>query len=180
MLDKIVLFGCVGLILSYPNYFETKKFRVGIEYDKSLPMDGGADRYRHRNNYDPFFVTVTTEARNGFVITFLDVTATIDAPGEVTFNMVKGQTGSKTMVFQLVSNHTDFLSYHYLAYGMREADYKKLANIITLPFTNDAQKLLQNYTTTFLNRKILTLRPNLYVQSLLKAVFDEVLAPKLS
>ncbi|XP_052755118.1 uncharacterized protein LOC113517192 isoform X2 [Galleria mellonella] len=129
----VIVLSCVALVSGYPNYYETKTFRVGIEYDQSLPMHGGSDRFRHRNNYDPFFVTVTTEARDGYVITFLDVSATIDGLGEVTFNMVKGQTGSKTMVFQLVSNHSDFLTYDYLCYGMKEEDYKKVNAASMIP-----------------------------------------------
>ncbi|KAM3957927.1 uncharacterized protein ACR2FA_008071 [Aphomia sociella] len=133
--------GSVVLVYGYPQLFETKKFRVGIEYDYSLPMYGGSDRYRHRNNYEPFFVTITTEAKKGYVITYLDVIATIDAPGEVSFNVVRGQTGSKKIVFQLVSNHSDFLTYSYLTYGMKEEEYKKVANIITLPvYTNNGQR----------------------------------------
>ncbi|KAJ0174436.1 hypothetical protein K1T71_009544 [Dendrolimus kikuchii] len=128
---------CVsGTVMCYPYFFETKKFRVGIEYDHSLPMTGGSDRYRHRNNYDPFFVTVTAAVKRGYVISYLEVSATVDALGEVDFNLIRGQTGSTSMVFQLVSNHSDFLSYNYLAYGIREEEYRKMSNIVTLPLTN--------------------------------------------
>ncbi|KOB74968.1 putative ectonucleoside triphosphate diphosphohydrolase 1 [Operophtera brumata] len=96
-------------------------------------MNGGSDRFRHRNNYDPFFVTISATAKNGFVIAYLDVSATVGVSGEVDFHVIRGATGSKTMTFQLVSNHSDFLSYSYLAYGIREEEYKKISNIITLP-----------------------------------------------
>lgn len=64
--------------------------------------------------------------QNGFVIVYLDVSATVDTPGQVDFHVVRGDTGSKTMTFQLVSNHSDFLSYTYLTYGIREDEYKKV------------------------------------------------------
>ncbi|XP_072945120.1 uncharacterized protein [Epargyreus clarus] len=125
-----------GLVLAYPSYYQTEKFKVGIEYEHSLPMKGGSDRYRHRNNYDPFFVTVTATAKNGYVISYLEVSATTDATGEVHFNLIRGQAGSRNMVFQLVSNNSDFLAYSYLAYGIREEEYNKITNVITLPVPN--------------------------------------------
>ncbi|XP_028176964.1 uncharacterized protein LOC114364840 isoform X1 [Ostrinia furnacalis] len=147
MLKILVIFlmGTVA-VSSYTERYRTEKFRVGIEYTKSLPMQGTSDRYRHLNNYDPFFVTLTTTAKKGFVITYLDVTATVDATGEVNFSLVRGETGSKTMVFQLVSNHSDFLSFSYLAHGMREEDYRKISNIIIIPMppTNHAWKIKFN------------------------------------
>ncbi|KAL4703236.1 hypothetical protein ACJJTC_014003 [Scirpophaga incertulas] len=100
---------------------------------EALPMDGGSDRYRHWNNYDPFYVTITTSAKKGYVIAYLDVTATVANGGEVNFSLVRGSTGTRTMVFQLVSNHSEFLSYRYLSYGITEQEYKKMANIITIP-----------------------------------------------
>ncbi|CAB3230458.1 unnamed protein product [Arctia plantaginis] len=131
----------IGTVLSYPTLFETKKFKVGIEYDGSLPMKGGSDRYRHRNNYEPFFVTNTVEARKGFVITYLEITGIINANGELDFNVVRGSAGSTQLTFQLVSNNTDFLTYSYLSYGIREQEYKKLANIVTIPMTNEGSNL---------------------------------------
>ncbi|XP_075980690.1 uncharacterized protein LOC142979570 isoform X2 [Anticarsia gemmatalis] len=119
----------VGMVWSYPRLFETKSFKVGIEYEHSLPMKGGSDRYRHRNNYDPFFVTITAKARAGYVITYMEVTGTIDAGGELDFHLVRGSTGSTTMTFQLVSNHSDFLSYSYLTYGIKEDEYKKVISV---------------------------------------------------
>ncbi|CAH1639349.1 unnamed protein product [Spodoptera littoralis] len=142
-----ILLLAVTSVLCFPNWFETKKFKVGIEYENSLPMKGGSDRYRHRNNYDPFFVTVHAESKKGFVITYLQVTATVDFGGQVDFKVIQGQTGSRTMIFQLVSNHTDFLSYSYLTYGIREDEYKKMANIITLPRPTNKGTMLQ--TTGF-------------------------------
>ncbi|KAI8439765.1 hypothetical protein MSG28_013452 [Choristoneura fumiferana] len=119
----------VGSVTSVPQAYEVKKFKVGIEYDHSLPMNGGSDRYRHRNNYDPFFVTVTARAKDNFVISYIEVTATVDASGEVDFCIRQGQTGSRSMVFSLVSNHSDFLAYSYLAYGIREEEYKKVTAV---------------------------------------------------
>ncbi|XP_049876451.1 uncharacterized protein LOC126374041 [Pectinophora gossypiella] len=130
----IVLF-LVGATLGAPQKFESQHFKVGIEYEHSLPMNGGQDRYRHRNNYDPFFVTVTATAKKGYVISYLEVKATVDEYGEVDFNVVRGQTGSRTLVFQLVSNHSDFLSYSYLAYGIKEDEYKKVNDAsLGIPF----------------------------------------------
>nr|XP_021186040.2 uncharacterized protein LOC110373183 isoform X1 [Helicoverpa armigera] len=123
----------INVVLCYPYLFETKKFKVGIEYENSLPMKGGSDRYRHRNNFDPFFVTVTARSKSGYVITYLEVTATVDLRGEVDFKVIRGQTGSTSVVFQLVSNSSDFLSYSYMTYGIREEEYRKMANIIVLP-----------------------------------------------
>ncbi|KAF9414151.1 hypothetical protein HW555_007851 [Spodoptera exigua] len=140
----LLLLLAVTSVLCFPNWYETKKFKVGIEYENSLPMKGGSDRYRHRNNYDPFFVTITAQSKKGFVITYLQVTATIDSGGQLDFKVVQGQTGSRTMIFQLVSNHTDFLSYSYLSYGIREEEYKKMANIITLPRPTNKGLMLQN------------------------------------
>ncbi|KPI99759.1 hypothetical protein RR46_04733 [Papilio xuthus] len=157
----------------YPHLFETKHFKVGIEYDRSLPMSGGSDRYRHRNNYDPFFVTVTASAKyklldsrrptdhqvstppnltrrsstvrfsqnflshtavlwkssKGYVMSYLEVSATTDALADVKFELIRGKTGSRNMVFQLVSNHSDFLAYSYMAYGIREEEYKKVTSV---------------------------------------------------
>ncbi|XP_050348209.1 uncharacterized protein LOC126772081 [Nymphalis io] len=137
------------LVGSYPQQFATKKFKVGIEYDGSLPMKGGSDRYRHRNNYDPFFVTVNTSARSGFVISYIDVSATTDVDGDVEFNVIRGQTGSRSLVFQLVSNQSEFLSYSYLVYGIREEEYKKLANIISIPMKNFSNRLAYNCFSIF-------------------------------
>ncbi|CAH2044252.1 unnamed protein product, partial [Iphiclides podalirius] len=95
----------------------------------SLPMTGGSDRFRHRNNYDPFFVTVTASAKKGYVLSYLEVSAITDAAGEVSFELVRGQTGARSMVFQLVSNRSDFLAYSYLAYGIREEEYKKVTSV---------------------------------------------------
>ncbi|XP_068618093.1 uncharacterized protein [Battus philenor] len=137
MFREIVLsFILYSLASCYPYLYQKNNFKVGIEYDHSLPMSGGSDRYRHRNNYDPFFVTVTAAAKKGFVMSYLEVSATTDASGEVSFELLRGQTGARTMVFQLVSNNSDFLSYSYMAYGIREEEYKKIANIISLPITN--------------------------------------------
>ncbi|KAJ2940362.1 hypothetical protein O0L34_g38 [Tuta absoluta] len=119
--------------LCAPQTFETKSFKVGIEYENSLPLSGGSDRYRHRNNYDPFFVTVTTTAKKGYVFSYVEVTATVDDGGLLDFNLIKGNTGSKTLVFQLVSNRSDFLKYSYLAYGIKEEEYRKISNIIDIP-----------------------------------------------
>ncbi|XP_013193867.1 uncharacterized protein LOC106137566 isoform X3 [Amyelois transitella] len=125
----LILLSVVVSVVAAPKLFHSEKFRIGIEYENSLPMYGGSDRYRHRNNYEPFFVTVTATAKDGFVITYLDVSATVDDGGEVTFNMVRGQTGSRSMVFQLISNHSDFLSYSYLTYGIREEEYRKVTSV---------------------------------------------------
>lgn len=54
------------------------------------------------------------------------MSATIDITGDVEFNLVQGDTGSKRMVFQLITNQTDFLTYNYLVYGIKEAEYKKV------------------------------------------------------
>ncbi|XP_037293201.1 uncharacterized protein LOC115450753 isoform X2 [Manduca sexta] len=129
MQNWLLLLAAVGTVVSYPQLFQTQKFRVGIEYDHSLPMKGGSDRHRHRNNYEPFYVTITATAKNGFVISYLDVTATTDAGGTVDFNLIRGQTGSRTMVFQLISNNSDFLTYSYLAYGIREEEYRKVTEV---------------------------------------------------
>uniref|UniRef100_A0A2A4JKK2 Uncharacterized protein n=1 Tax=Heliothis virescens TaxID=7102 RepID=A0A2A4JKK2_HELVI len=129
----LCLLVAINAVLCYPYMFETKNFKVGIEYENSLPMKGGSDRYRHRNNFDPFFVTVTAKSKSGYVITYLEVSATVDLGGEVDFKVIRGQTGSTSVVFQLVSNHSDFLSYSYLTYGIREEEYRKMANIIVLP-----------------------------------------------
>ncbi|CAG4942806.1 unnamed protein product [Parnassius apollo] len=115
--------------MCYPQLFEKKNFKIGIEYDHSLPMSGGSDRYRHRNNYDPFFVTVTASAKKGYVISYLEVSAITDASGEVSFEVIRGQTGSRNIVFQLVSNHSDFLAYSYMAYGISEEEYKKVTSV---------------------------------------------------
>ncbi|XP_026732909.1 uncharacterized protein LOC113497530 isoform X1 [Trichoplusia ni] len=132
----------VSLVYCYPHLFDTHKFKVGIEYANSLPMKGGSDRYRHRNNFDPFFVTVTATSKKGFVITYLEVTGIVDARGQLDFKVIRGQTGSTEMVFQLVSNYTDFLSFSYLTYGIKEEEYRKVANIITIPIpTNKAIRL---------------------------------------
>ncbi|CAH0725470.1 unnamed protein product, partial [Brenthis ino] len=124
------MFVCVW---GYPQIYEIQKFKVGIEYENSLPMTGGSDRYRHKNNYDPFFVTVTANVKTGYVLSYLDVTSTVGEGGEVSFSVIRGTTGHKSIVFQLISNHSDFLSYSYLAYGIREEEYKKINNIISLP-----------------------------------------------
>ncbi|KAJ8715303.1 hypothetical protein PYW08_005284 [Mythimna loreyi] len=134
----------ISVVFCYPNYFERKKFKVGIEYDKSLPMKGGSDRYRHRNNYDPFFVTITAKSKNNFVIAYLEVTATVDSGGTIDFRLIRGQTGSTSMVFQLVSNHSDFLSYSYMTYGIREEEYRKMANVITLPIPTNKEQSFHN------------------------------------
>ncbi|KAI5637846.1 hypothetical protein NE865_09501 [Phthorimaea operculella] len=123
----------LGFTLSAPQAFETKSFKVGIEYEHSSPLCGGSDRYRHRNNYDPFFVTVTANAKKGYVFSFVEVTASVDEGGLLDFNLVKGNTGSKTLMFQLVSNRSDFLKYSYLAYGIKEEEYKKVA-LAAIPY----------------------------------------------
>ncbi|XP_004924394.1 uncharacterized protein LOC101737434 [Bombyx mori] len=146
MYASCLLLGTVIVgVVSFPQLFETKKFKIGIEYDNSLPMTGGSDRFRHRNNYDPFYVTVNATVKKGFVISYLEVTATVDALGEVDFNLIRGQSGSKSVAFQLVSNHSDFLAYSYLTYGIREEEYRKIKNIISLPMTNNGIKLNQNW-----------------------------------
>ncbi|XP_026488021.2 uncharacterized protein LOC113394806 isoform X1 [Vanessa tameamea] len=148
---KFVIFcAFIALVGSYPQQFATKKFKFGIEYDGSLPMKGGSDRYRHRNNYDPFFVTVTTSSKSGFVISYIEVTATTDVDGDVQFNLMRGQTGSRSLVFQLVSNQSEFLSYSYLVYGIKEEEYKKLANIITIPMKNFSNRLRYNSFSIFI------------------------------
>ncbi|KAL4720539.1 hypothetical protein ACJJTC_019548 [Scirpophaga incertulas] len=111
------VFLLAAVMSAYPYMYMTESYRVGIQYAKALPMDGGSDRYRHWNNYDPFFVTITTSAKKGYVIAYLDVTATVANGGEVNFSLVRGSTGTRTMVFQLVSNHSEFLSYRYLPTG---------------------------------------------------------------
>ncbi|XP_045500777.1 uncharacterized protein LOC123698239 [Colias croceus] len=130
------LFLCLSVLtlaLGTPQNFLTKYFKVGIEYDRSLPMSGGSDRLRHRNNYDPFFVTITASAKNGYVISYIEVTATTARDGDVQFAVVRGKTGEKNLVFHLASNNSDFLTYSYLAYGIREEDYKKV-NQASIPF----------------------------------------------
>ncbi|GBP30405.1 hypothetical protein EVAR_18204_1 [Eumeta japonica] len=95
-------------------------------------MQGGSDRFRHRNNYEPFSVTVSTEAKSGYVIVYLEVSVTVDYGGEIDFCMVRGDTGSKLMTFRITSNHSDFISYSYKTYGVWEEDYKKVtANLGT-------------------------------------------------
>ncbi|XP_047992073.1 uncharacterized protein LOC125230863 [Leguminivora glycinivorella] len=126
MLGRIFFVVLVVGVTSLPQTFETKNFKVGIEYDHSLPMVGGADRYRHRNNYDPFFVTVTATAKKNYVISYLEVTATVDALGAVDFCVTSGATGSRSVAFRLASNRSEFLAYSYLAYGIREDEYKKV------------------------------------------------------
>jgi hypothetical protein len=59
----------------------------------------------------------------------LDVTAIVADDGEIDFHLVNGSSGSKTIVFQLVSNHSDFLTFRYLAYGIKEEDYKKVTSV---------------------------------------------------
>ncbi|CAH4029861.1 unnamed protein product [Pieris brassicae] len=130
-------------VSGYTTYL-TKNFKVGIEYEGSLPMSGAADRLKHRNNYEPFFVTITATAKSGYVISYVEVSATVALDGEMEFTVVRGQTGDKSIVFHLVSNHSDFLSYSYLAYGIREEEYKKVANIITIPMRNSSQRLYFN------------------------------------
>ncbi|XP_034834995.1 uncharacterized protein [Maniola hyperantus] len=140
---NLVMISCILVtVAGWPQMFATNTFKVGIEYQNSLPMGGGSERYRHRNNLDPFYVTVTANAKKGYVITYLEVQTTIDITGEVEFDLVQGQTGSKTMVFQLISNQTDFLKYNYVAFGIREEEYKKLNNIITLQMRNSSGRLL--------------------------------------
>ncbi|XP_052743543.1 uncharacterized protein LOC112055645 [Bicyclus anynana] len=136
MYKVVILSSFLVIVAGYPDMFATQTFKTGIEYHGSLPMGGGSERYRHRNNLDPFYITVTANANNGYVITYLQVSATTDITGSVEFNLVEGQTGSKKMVFQLISNQTDFLSYNYLAYGIKEDKYRKLSNIITLQLRN--------------------------------------------
>ncbi|RVE47998.1 hypothetical protein evm_007310 [Chilo suppressalis] len=82
---------------------------------------------------------------NGFVLSYMDVWATVAAEGEVDFRLVRGSTGSKSMVFQLVSNNSDFLSFQYLAYGMKEEEYKKIANVITLPINRSPKIDIETY-----------------------------------
>ncbi|XP_041982527.1 uncharacterized protein LOC121735691 [Aricia agestis] len=125
------------LAFGYPQYYETQHFKVGIEYDNSLPMSGGSDRFRHKNNYDPFFVTVTASAKKGYVISYIEVSATADATGEMDFTVIYGRAGTRDLVFQLVSNNSQFLTYSYMAYGIREEEYKKVANIVTIPTNKD-------------------------------------------
>ncbi|XP_045451728.1 uncharacterized protein LOC123660723 [Melitaea cinxia] len=116
----LALIGCLS------QDFITRRFKVGIEYENSLPMSGRSDRYRHKNNYDPFFVSVTATAKKNYVISYIEVKASVDATGDVEFNLISGQTGSRQIVFQLVSNQSDFLSYSYLVYGIKEDEYKKV------------------------------------------------------
>ncbi|KAL0822071.1 hypothetical protein ABMA28_005436 [Loxostege sticticalis] len=142
----VVLLMATVVVSGYVPRYKTEKFRVGIEYTKSLPMEGKSDRYRHRNNCDPFFVTLSTTAKKGYVITYLDVTVTVDAMGEIDFNVIRGQTGSRSMMFQIVSNHSDFLSFSYLAYGMREEEYRKISNVIIIGMPNHARRTTINYT----------------------------------
>ncbi|KPJ05893.1 hypothetical protein RR46_00793 [Papilio xuthus] len=76
-------------------------------------------------------------------MSYLEVSATTDALADVKFELIRGKTGSRNMVFQLVSNHSDFLAYSYMAYGIREEEYKKVTNMVTLPIQN------QSYATRF-------------------------------
>lgn len=64
--------------------------------------------------------------QKGYVITYLEVTGVVDARGQLDFKVIRGQTGSTDMVFQLVSNYTDFLSFSYLSYGIKEEEYRKV------------------------------------------------------
>ncbi|VVC94577.1 unnamed protein product [Leptidea sinapis] len=98
-------------------------------------MSGGSDRLRHRNNFDPFFVTVTAKAK---------VSATTLSSGNVTFSVLRGGTGSRSISFHLASNNSDFLKYDYLTYGIRYEEYKKLANIISVPMKNAGSQLLSS------------------------------------
>ncbi|XP_026322782.1 uncharacterized protein LOC113232317 isoform X2 [Hyposmocoma kahamanoa] len=115
-------------VVCAPQKFNTKSFKVGIEYDRSLPMTGGSDRYRHRNNCDPFFVTVNVTAKKGYVISYLEASITVDELGEADFILKEGRAGSKYMIFQMVSNHSEFLSYSYMTYGIKDEEYKKVAD----------------------------------------------------
>ncbi|OWR51654.1 hypothetical protein KGM_205967 [Danaus plexippus plexippus] len=134
------------LISASPQTFDRKHFKVGIEYERSLPMTGGSDRYKHRNNFDPFYVTVTASAKKNYVISYMEVSTTTDADGDVVFSLVRGDTGSKSLVFQLVSNNTEFLSFSYMVYGIKEDEYKKVMNIITLPRNNSWRSECQFYS----------------------------------
>lgn len=65
--------------------------------------------------------------QTGYVISYIEVSTTVDELGEVDFYLRQGQAGSKNMVFQIVSNHSEFLSYSYMTYGIKDEDYKKVA-----------------------------------------------------
>ncbi|CAH2233473.1 jg13395 [Pararge aegeria aegeria] len=145
----VIIFTLFGIVAGWPQIFATKSFKIGIEYHGSLPIGGGSERYRHRNNLDPFFITVTANAKNGYVISYLQVTTTTDLIGNVEFNVVRGQTGSKSIVFQLITNQTDFLSYNYLVYGIREEEYKKVSNIITIQMRNSSGRHYRNLFMKF-------------------------------
>ncbi|CAK1555514.1 unnamed protein product [Leptosia nina] len=136
----------VSLVCGYPQEYLTKHFKVGIEYEGSLPMSGASDRLKHRNNYDPFFVAITATAKNGYVISYIEVSATVVLDGVVDFTVVRGRTGDTSMVLQLVSNQSDFLTYSYLAYGIREEEYKKVANIVTIPMRNASKRHFKDIT----------------------------------
>ncbi|CAG4982174.1 unnamed protein product [Colias eurytheme] len=89
-------------------------------------------------------------AVNGYVISYIEVTATTARDGDVQFAVVRGKTGEKNLVFHLASNNSDFLTYSYLAYGIREEDYKKMANIVTLPMKNNSKRLEGNLFTSLM------------------------------
>lgn len=55
------------------------------------------------------------------------MTGTVDELGEIDFILNEGETGSKTMVFQLLSNRSEFLYYTYMTYGIKDSEYKKVA-----------------------------------------------------
>ena len=64
--------------------------------------------------------------------------------------MIRGEPGAKSLVFRLVSNHSDFLSYSYLVYGIREEEFKKVIQvsdffIILVIFMYIYDKLLKFY-----------------------------------
>lgn len=65
--------------------------------------------------------------QKGYVISYLQVSVTVAELGEVEFILEEGQSGSKYMVFQMMSNHSEFLSYSYMTYGIKDAEYKKVA-----------------------------------------------------
>lgn len=65
--------------------------------------------------------------QNGYVISYLEVTVTVDELGEIDFILLEGQAGSKYMIFQMISNHSEFLSYSYMTYGIKDDEYKKVA-----------------------------------------------------
>ncbi|XP_048480485.1 uncharacterized protein LOC105383819 isoform X1 [Plutella xylostella] len=150
-----VLVLCSVAAVPYPE-FETKSYKIGIEYEHSLPMSAGADRFRHRNNYDPFFITVTARAKKGYVLDYLEVDVTADLGAEIDFCLTYGRVGGQSMVFQISANQSDFINYTYRAYGIREADFDKITNVIILPMPAGGPKL-RIHTSSFIFLLILPL-----------------------